>query len=78
MKVHSKHREGGRKVVREEYTGDDYHHKTGKWNIMSRKIDRVNDSYEEVFKDRKTGEIVHETREPLSKHRTPAKKRDRP
>jgi hypothetical protein len=39
LKTHSKHREGGRKVIREEIAGDDYHRKTGKWNIMHRLID---------------------------------------
>jgi len=73
LKTHAKHREGGRKVVREEYAGDDYHRKTGKWNVMRRLIDRVNDLYEEIFRDRDTGEIIHETREPLSKHRRPPK-----
>jgi hypothetical protein len=34
LKTHTKHREGGRKVVHEIIEGDDYHRKTAKWNLM--------------------------------------------
>ena len=67
-KRHSKHRDGAKKVVREVIEGDDYHRKTGKWNIMRRIIDRTHDWYEEHFTDRKTGETLHQTGEPLSEH----------
>jgi predicted RNA-binding Zn-ribbon protein involved in translation (DUF1610 family) len=75
LKTHAKHREGGRKVVREVIAGDDYHHKSGKWNIMRRVIDRMNDWYEETFKERHSGEVIHHTAEPLTDHRRPPKRR---
>ncbi len=31
-------------------------------------IDRRNDSYREIVKDKPTGKILHEREEPLSKH----------
>jgi predicted RNA-binding Zn-ribbon protein involved in translation (DUF1610 family) len=74
LKTHSKHREGGRKVVREVYEGDDLHRNTGKWNLLRRVIDRMNDWYDEVIRDRHTNEIIHEKHEPLSEHRTSNKK----
>ena len=73
LKTHSKHREGGRKVIREEIAGDDYHRKTGKWNIMHRLIDRMNNWYEETFYDRNSGEVIHKKAEPLTEHRHPRK-----
>jgi hypothetical protein len=69
LKTHTKHRDGGRKVVREVIEGDDYYRKTGKWNVMRRLIDRGKNWYEESFLDRDSGEIVHRNAEPLSKHR---------
>lgn len=69
IKSHSKHRDGGSKVVRELIEGDDYHRKSGKWNVMRRLIDRTKNWYEEIFYDRETSEIVHHTAEPLTEHR---------
>ena len=71
LKTHSKHREGGRKVIRELIEGDDYYWKTGKWTIMQRLIDRANDWYEEHFRDRETGETLHTNAEPLTLPRHP-------
>lgn len=34
------------------------------------KIDRENDIYRQIIRDRKTGKIVHEEDEPLSKHKS--------
>jgi hypothetical protein len=68
-KTHWKHRESGRKVVLEVISGDDYHRTTGKWNVMHRRIDRKNDQYEETFRDRETGHVLHHNEEPLSMHR---------
>ena len=76
LKTRTKHREGGSKVVREVTEGDDYHRKTGKWNIMRRVIDRANNWYEEIFRNRGSGAIVHHTAEPLSDHRQKPKKAD--
>jgi hypothetical protein len=67
-KKRSDHRNGGRKVVREETSGDDFHHTTGKWNVVHRVIDHETDWYEKTYKDRETGEIVYKTAHPLSQH----------
>jgi hypothetical protein len=76
MKVHSKHRDGGREVVREEISGDDFYGKTGRWSIMRRLIDRANDWYEEVFHDRDTGSVIHKKAERLTDHRTSRRPKD--
>ena len=69
LKSHLKHRQGGKKVMREVIEGDDYHRNSGKWNLMRRVIDRATDWYEEIFRDRNTGAIIHKTEEPLTQHR---------
>ena len=43
IKTHSKHREGGRKVVREVISGDDYYRKEDRWTYIYRLIDRAKD-----------------------------------
>jgi hypothetical protein len=75
LKSHAKYREGGRKVVREEISGDDLFRKSGRWSIMRRLIDRASDWYEETFHDRDTGQIIHRKAEPLSQHRSPRRPR---
>jgi hypothetical protein len=71
LKTHAKHRDGGTKVLREITEGDDFHRKTGRWNLMRRVIDRANNWYEEIFRDRDSGEVVHHTAEPLTEHKKP-------
>lgn len=73
MKMHSKHRDGGRKVVREVTSGDDFHRKSGRWTYIYRLIDRLNDWYEERFLDRETGKIIHQKAERLTDHRSKPK-----
>lgn len=68
LKLHSKHRDNKGKVVREEYHGEDYYRKTGKWSIMYRLIDRLNNWYEEIFHERDSGKIIHQKAHPLSEH----------
>jgi hypothetical protein len=68
-KTRALHRESGHKVVREETTGDDFYRATGKWSVMRRLIDRINDWYEETFYDRDTGDILHQKAHRLSDHR---------
>ena len=53
----------------EQVSGDDLHHKTGKWMKHSRVIGRDNDLYHEVVTNPETGEVVHECKEKLSQHR---------
>ncbi len=49
--------------------GDDLHRDSGRWMKLSRQIDRGNDRYRKKIVDPKTGLVVHECDEPLSKHR---------
>jgi hypothetical protein len=49
-------------------TGHALHRKSGQWNILSRLIDREQDTYDERIDDGETGMIIRELREPLSKH----------
>ncbi len=59
---------GKTKITEEQKIGDDYHRKTKKWNFLHRIIDRLNDRYYEVIKDRNTGKVIEETEEKLSEH----------
>lgn len=49
LKMRAKHRDGGSKVVRDITEGDDYHRKTGKWNLMRRVIDRATTGMKKCF-----------------------------
>jgi len=60
---------GVKKPFQEFKNGDDFHEKSGKWNIREMNIDRKNDAYSEIVKDGTTGEIIHQCDEPLSKHK---------
>lgn len=59
---------GAKKPVQEFKFGDDPHRESGKWHHREMYIDRRNDSYKEIVKDKSTGKIVHKCEEPLSKH----------
>jgi len=51
--------------------GDDLHRKSGIWMNLTRIIDRLNNRYEETVTNPQTGEVVHQTVEPLSQHKHP-------
>ena len=57
-----------KKPIKEFKVGDDFHKKSKKWNHREMYIDRKNDEYEEIIKNKDTGEIIHECKEPLSQH----------
>jgi hypothetical protein len=61
-------RDGKRKVFLEGKAGDELHHDTQRWTVISRRIDRDNDWYDEVISDAETVEVLHECHEPLSEH----------
>ena len=61
-------RAGKKKPSIEQVQGDDFHRDSGKWTHLSRIIDKENKIYHEVFTDKETGEVLHECKEPLSKH----------
>lgn len=74
IETHSKlssvgRRPGMKRPFVEQISGDDLHRKSGRWMILNRVIDRLNNWYHEIVKDKKTGKIVHETSEPLTEHR---------
>jgi len=62
-------KQGVRKPIKEFKVGDDLHYKSGKWYHREMYIDRENNQYKEIVKDKTTGEIIHECKEPLSKHK---------
>lgn len=58
-----------RKPFLEQQIGDRMEHKSGKWMKIRRVIDRLKDWYSEIVYDPRTGEIIHYSEEPLSRHR---------
>ena len=62
-------RPGFRRPIKEFKVGDDLYRKSGEWHHREMYIDRENDRYKEVIKDKTTGEIIRRCEEPLSKHR---------
>lgn len=69
---------GYKKPIKEFIHGDDFHRTANKWSDKTRIIDRKNDQYYEKVVDKETGEVIHECKEPLSKHwgHGSAKKKD--
>jgi hypothetical protein len=65
----AKHREGGKKVVREVTEGDSFYQKMKTWSVMRRVIDWKLNWYDEVFRDKATGQVIHSCSEPLDEHR---------
>ena len=51
------------------FSGDQLRGSKGDWVEKERVIDRNNDRYTEVVKDKATGEIIHKAEEPLSEHK---------
>jgi len=67
--VHLKDKiKGKKKGKRDIYAGADLYKKTGDWNHIDRVIDRENDLYKEIIKD-KDGNIIRQNIEPLSRHK---------
>ena len=60
---------GAKKASLEFKDGDDLHKKSGKYHHRNMYIDRKNDSYKEIVKDKTTGKIIHECEERLSDHK---------
>ena len=57
-----------KKPIKEFKIGDDFHINSKKWNHREMYIDRKNDKYEEIIKNKDTGEIIYKCKEPLSQH----------
>ena len=57
----------GRPFV-EGVDGDDQHKATGRWNVLSRRIDRRRNRYRERIVDGETGEVIRDVDEPLTDH----------
>lgn len=69
LKTHSKHRFGGKKVLREVIAGDEFWRKGRVWTYLYRLFDRVNDWYEERVVSRGSpGHILHQKAHKLSEH----------
>lgn len=61
-------KEGTKKPVKEFIYGDEKRISNNKWVDKTRIIDRENNEYVEIVKDKETGEIIHECKEPLTDH----------
>jgi hypothetical protein len=53
----------------EAVSGDDLHRKSQKWMKLERVVDRDKNQYSETITDPSTGKVVHQCKEPLTKHR---------
>ena len=62
-------RPGYTKPILEDFSRDEVRRLDGKPVRRRRVIDRLNDQYEERVTEKKTGQVLHECKEPLSKHR---------
>lgn len=60
---------GRKKPAVELRTGDDLHRKSGRWMKLVRRIDRKTNRYTEKVEDPETGNVIHESDEPLTDHR---------
>lgn len=60
---------GKKKIRKEIIAGDDYRVSKDDWVDKERVIDRDNGTYTERVTDKKTGEVIHESRESLKKHK---------
>ncbi len=60
---------GSKKPNQESKAGDMLYRKEGKRVHREISIDRKNDTYKEIVKDKVTGEIIHQCEEPLSQHK---------
>ncbi|WP_234729988.1 hypothetical protein [Acidocella facilis] len=67
LKLRAK-KNGIKKPVQEIFSGDDQRKSKGDWVDKHRLIDRENDRYIETVRDKKTGEIIHHSDEPLTEH----------
>jgi hypothetical protein len=54
--------------------GDDFTRSTSRWSVMRRVIDRMNNWYEKIIRDRETGAVIYQVKEPLTEHRHQAKR----
>ncbi|ABR48532.1 hypothetical protein Amet_2378 [Alkaliphilus metalliredigens QYMF] len=61
-------KEGTKKPVKEFIYGDEKKISNNTWVDKTRIIDRENNQYVEIIKDKDTGEIIHECKEPLTDH----------
>lgn len=59
---------GERRPFLEHFSGGDFSTRWRRWMDKLRRIDREGDRYDEVVTDPETGEVIHETHEPLSEH----------
>lgn len=60
--------QGKKKPVKDFYFGDEYSKSRHKYVDKTRIIDRENDKYVEIVKDKESNEIIHECQEHLTEH----------
>lgn len=61
--------DGPGKPFLESKVGDDLYRKTGEWRKLERRVDREGNWYYEKIVDPKTGRVIKDVSEPLTKHR---------
>jgi len=76
LKTRFLYRDEGSEVVRDVTEGDTYFRAAERWDHIFRLIDRGNNRYVEIFRDSETGEITHQTAEPLTEHKHKPKPSD--
>lgn len=64
----SRHPGKGKWLV-QQYGGDSFYRKEGRWHKLTRIIDRVQNWYYEHITDAQTGEMIRHCEAPLSEHR---------
>ncbi len=64
-----KHKDAGRNMLAEGFSGDDLHYSSGKWMQKERLVDHKHNIYRERILNPETGDVVHFCEEPLSEHR---------
>ena len=68
-KLKLKHkRQGFRKPIYEQISGDDLHRNTGLWSYLLQQIDRLNNRYRKLVANAETGAILRFCDEPLDEH----------
>ena len=64
-----KSKRDGEKPHLKAKVGDNYDHSRGKYVHIEQTVDRDNNRYRKLVKDKETGEIIRDVDEPLSDHK---------
>ncbi len=56
------------KAMRKGVVGDDFHRASGRWSVIVRTLDRLNNWYYERITDKETGQLLRQVEEKLTDH----------